>query len=325
MGEIFASPVEKVADDSWFDFLNRIDDLERYGQQRFWGSIAFVLVPIIVTVAVDHTPCFLPYQLHHYLLHFYIFAILMAAALVISCCYPVPPPVNSKHTSKFCKGLHTVCCDGRGFLFSVTLFLTGTVYAAYHNFLFWRMQDLGSSETAMGLCVSIGAFSEIPMLIMSGRFVKKLGPSWMVSVALLVLSLRVLYYAFIPNPWAILPIELTHGVTHTTLWFAILSYDDFNIGASLDRTFRSILSSFYFGIGFSAGSFIAGLVYHSYGSSVLFIGGSAVTGLWFILFSLIQMCIPHKEKVRYIKLLRSESDNSEDEEEDWLEMALKDH
>ncbi|XP_005099859.1 major facilitator superfamily domain-containing protein 6-like protein A [Aplysia californica] len=324
-GEIFASPVEKVADDSWFDFLNRIDDLERYGQQRFWGSIAFVLIPIVVTVAVDHTPCFLPYHIHHYLIHFYIFAVLLAAALIVSCWYPVPPPANGKYNSKICKGLRIICCDGRGFLFTLTLLITGMVYAASHNFLFWRIQNLGGSETTMGLCVAIGSFAEIPMLLFSGKFVKKLGNCWAVSLSLMILTLRVLYYAYVPNAWAILPVELAHGITHTALWFAILSYDDFNIGAAIDRSLRSILSSFYFGFGFSVGSIVAGYVFDTYGDSALFLGCSVVTGGWCILFSVVQKCLPKKEKVRYIKLLRSDSDNSEDEDDDWLEMALKDH
>lgn len=322
-GEIFACPVEKVADDSWFDFLNRIDDLERYGQQRFWGSVAFVVIPVIITVAVDYTPCFLFYRVHHFLLHFYIFAVLAGGAMIVACCYPVPPPANGKYASKINKGLRIICCDGRGFLFTITLLLTGMVYASHHNFLFWRIQDLGGGETLMGLCVSISAFAEVPMLILSGRFVKKLGQSWMVSISIFTLSLRVLYYAFISQPWAFLPIELTHGITHTALWFAILSYDDFNVGAAIDRSIRSILSSFYFGIGFSAGSIVSGYIYHTFDSSVLFWGCSAVTAGWCLLFSVIQKCIPKKEKVRYIKLLRSDSDNSEEEEDDWLEMALK--
>lgn len=325
VGEICASPVEKIADDSWFDFLNRIDDLERYGQQRFWGSLAFVIIPIAVTVSIDYSPCFLLSNVHHFLLHFFAFAILIAAALIVACCYPVPPPSGGKYVSKVGKALRVICYDGRGFLFSVTLLLTGMVYASYHNFLFWRIQDLGGKEIPMGLCVSIGAFAEIPMLILSNRLVKKLGHSWVVSVSLFTLAMRVLYYAFIPEPWAFLPMELTHGLTHTTLWFAILSYDDFNIGAAIDRSLRSVLSSFYFGIGFSAGSVISGYIYYTYGSSVLFWSCSAVTGGWCLLFSVIQRCIPKKEKVRYIKLLRSDSDNSDEEEDDWLEMALKGH
>ena len=326
-GEVFSAPVEKVADDSWFEFLNRIDDLERYGQQRFWGSLAFVIIPIIVTVTVDNTPCFLPYHVHHQLLHFYIFVVFVAAALFVSCWFPTPPPTtNGKYGSKVFKSLKIICCDGRGFLFGFTLLLTGAVYAAYHNFLFWRIQDLGGSETVMGLCVSIGAFAEIPMLILSTRFVKSVGNSWAVSISLLVLALRVLYYAYIPAPYAILPMELTHGITHTALWFAILTYEDFNVGSSLDRSLRSVLSSFYFGFGFAGGSIASGYIFDTYGATNLFVGCSIITGGWCLLFSFIQKCIPRKEKVRYIKLLRSDSDQSDDDEDDdWLEMALKDN
>ncbi|GFO23406.1 major facilitator superfamily domain-containing protein 6-like protein b [Plakobranchus ocellatus] len=322
-GEIFSSPVEKVADDSWFDFLNRIDDLERYGQQRFWGSVAFVLVPIAVTVAVVNTPCFLPYNIHHFLLHFYVFTVCMCGALVVACCYPVPPPSSSRSPSKICKSLRLALCDCRGFFLSVTLLLTGMVYASYHNFLFWRIEDLGGSELVMGFCASLTAFGEIPMLIFSNLLVKRFGHSWMVSLCLLILALRLLYYAFIPFAWAIAPVELTHGVTHTALWFAVLSHDDFNSAGSLDRSLRTVLSSLYFGLGFSAGSVISGFIYYVYGSAQLFWGCSALIGGWLILFSLVQLCLPKKEKIRYIKLLRSDSDNSDEDDDDWLEMALK--
>ena len=325
-GEIFSSPVEKVADDSWFDFLNRIDDLERYGQQRFWGSVAFVLVPITVTVAVNNTPCFLPYNIHHFLLHFYVFTICMCGALMVACCYPVPPPATSHASSKIFKSLSLAFCDCRGFFFSVTLLLTGVAYASYHNFLFWRIQDLGGSELVMGFCVSLAAFGEIPMLIFSNLMVKRLGHSWMVSLCLLILGVRLLCYAFTPVAWAIAPVELTHGFTHTALWFAVLSHEDFNSAGSLDRSLRTVLSSLYFGVGFSAGSIISGFIYYVYGPTELFAGLSAVIGVWLILFSLVQKCLPKKEKIRYIKLLRnSDSDNSDDEDDDWLEMALKEH
>ena len=325
-GEIFSSPVEKVADDSWFDFLNRIDDLERYGQQRFWGSVAFVLVPITVTVAVNNTPCFLPYNIHHFLLHFYVFTICMCGALMVSCCYPVPPPTTGHSSSKICKSLSLAFCDCRGFFFSVTLLLTGMVYASYHNFLFWRIQDLGGSELVMGFCVSLSAFGEIPMLIFSNLLVKRLGHSWMVSLCLLILAVRLLGYAFIPVAWAVAPVELTHGFTHTALWFAVLSHEDFNSAGSLDRSLRTVLSSLYFGIGFAVGSIFSGFIYYVYGSNELFWGLSAVIGIWMILFSLVQRCLPKKEKIRYIKLLRnSDSDNSDEDDDDWLEMALKEH
>lgn len=322
-GEFFSSPIEKIADDGWFDFLERIDDMEKYGQQRYWGSFAFAIVPIIVTIIVDFTPCQIMFNLHHFLIHFYVFGIFIVLALTVAFYFPMPPPQKQKYVSKVGKGLRIICCDCRGFLFIISLFLAGMMYASFNNFLFWHLQNMGGQEVTMGLCVSIGAFAETPMLVFSGKLVKKLGNGWVVALALFILSIRLVYYGFLSTPWAVLPAELTNAFTHTALWYAILSYEEFNIGMAIDRSIRSILSSFYFGLGFSAGSIVSGLVFYFYDASVLYWGASAITFLWCIIFSLVQLCLPKKEKVKYIKLLRKEDDSS-DGEDDWLEMALKD-
>ena len=323
-GEFFSSPVEKIADDAWFDFLERIDDMERYGRQRYWGSLTFALIPIVVAAIVDYTPCKMMFNLHHFLLHFYVFGIFIILTLFIAFYFPMPPPMKQKYSSKVGKGLRVICCDGRGFLFVITLLVAGTVYASFSNFLFWRLQDLGAPEVTMGLCVSIGAFAETPMLVFSNRLVKKLGNGGVVALSLLALALRVLYYGFLWTPWAVLPVELTNAFTHTALWYAVLSYEEFNVGSAMDRSIRSILSSIYFGLGFSMGSFLSGLVYHVYGASILFWGASALSGTWCLVYSIAQVCLPKKERVKYIKLLRKEDDDSSEGDDDWLEMALKD-
>lgn len=322
-GEFFSSPVEKIADDAWYDFLERIDDMEKYGRQRYWGSFAFAIIPIIVGITVDFTPCPLLLHLHHFLIHFYAFGVFMAITIGIAFYFPMPPPVKQKYVSKVGKGLRLICCDCRGFLFVWTLLLAGMLYASFNNFLFWHLQDLGSQEVTMGLCVSIGAFAETPMLVFSGKLVRKLGNGGVVALSLFVLSLRLLYYGFLWTPWAVLPAEITNAFTHTALWYAVLSYDEFNQGSAMDRSVRSILSSFYFGLGFSVGSLLSGFVFQVYGAQVLYWAASVISVSWCIVYSVFQCCLPKKEKVRYIKLLRKEEDDSSEGEDDWLEMALK--
>jgi predicted MFS family arabinose efflux permease len=322
-GEFFSSPVEKIADDAWFDFLERIDDMERYGRQRYWGSLTFALIPILVTCLVDYTPCHMMLALHHFLLHFYVFGIFIIFTIFLAFYFPMPPPAKQKYSSKLRKGLHAICCDARGFLFVVTLLVAGIAYSTFNNFLFWHLQDMGSSELIMGLCVAVGAFAETPMLVFSNKLVRKLGHGGLVTLSLLILALRQLYYGFLWTPWAVVPVELTNAFTHTALWYAVLSYEEFNVGSAIDRSIRSILSSVYFGLGFSAGALLSGLVYDYYGASILFWGSSVLCGVWCLLFSIIHMCLPKKERVKYIKLLRKEEDESSDAEDDWLEMTLK--
>ena len=72
-----------------------------------------------------------------------------------------------------------------------------------------NVQDLGGGETVMGLAVAVGAFSETPMLLFSNKLVSRLGHGGVVALATLALALRVLYYAFLPQPWLVLPAEVS--------------------------------------------------------------------------------------------------------------------
>ena len=324
IGEFLCSPLEKVADDAWSDFLERIDDVERYGRQRYFASFSYVLMPIIVTVLVDKMPCLAFFNIEHFLIHILFFVAFIFIALLIVFCFPIPPPIRHGRAGMFAKSLHAIICDGRGFLFVVTLLLTGAVHASFSNFLFWRLQDLGSSEVTMGVCVSVAAMSEGLMLIFNNKLVRKLGNSGVTTIALVALAIRVLYYGFLWTPWAVLPAEVLNAFTHTSLWYAVLNYEQFNVGFSMNQSIRSILVSVNCGLGFAIGSLISGMVYEMYGADVLFRGASILTGVWCLLFSTIQICLPKKERVNYVKLLQNDERNSSDDG-DWLEMVLKDH
>ncbi|XP_064616782.1 major facilitator superfamily domain-containing protein 6-like protein B [Liolophura sinensis] len=328
IGEIFCSPVEKVADDSWYDFLDEVDDLEKYGRQRLLTSFAFIIFPILTTLLVDFTPCSLGSSLNHQSIHFYMFGGCLGLTFVVAMFYPVPTPGKRKYVSKVIKGCRVLCCNGRNFLFIITVFVMGVIYST-SNYLFWVVQDLGGKELPMGVAVAVAAFSEFPMLIFSDRLVKKLSHSGVITLAMAFLAVRQLYYSFLWTNWAVVPIEILHSVTHTAMWWAMLSNPDFAISTPVDRSIRSILSSLYFGVGYGAGSFMFGFVFEKFGHVILYRGAAILVASWMILFVIINRCIPTKTRIRYAKLLQAEdgnlSDSSNDFQEDWLEKALQDH
>lgn len=328
VGEIFCSPVEKVADDSWYDFLDEVDDLEKYGRQRLLTSFAFVIFPILTTLLVDFTPCSLGSSLNHQSIHFYMFGGCLGLTFVVAMFYPIPTPGKRKYISKVIKGCRVLCCNGRNLLFIITLFIMGVIYSS-SNYLFWVVQDLGGKELPMGVAVAVAAFSEFPMLIFSDRLVKKLSHSGVIALAMAFLAVRQLYYSFLWTNWAVVPIEVLHSVTHTAMWWAMLSNPDFAISTPVDRSIRSILSSLYFGVGYGAGSFMFGFVFEEFGHVILYRGAAIVIASWMILFVIINRCIPTKTRIRYAKLLQAEdgnlSDSSNDFQEDWLEKALQDY
>lgn len=324
VGEMFSSPIEKVADDSWYEFLESIDDLEKYGMHRVWSSFAFILLPIIVTLAVDNTTCLFGLSLHSFMLHFYLFGVFLGITFLLAFFYPMSTSEKYKYASKVGKGMKIVCCSSRGLLYSITLLIMGIVYSSYYNFLFWMLIDMGSKEITLGLCLTIAALAEIPMLLFNDMLVKKIGNGGVVALSVFLLSGRVLYYSFLPTPWAVLPAELLHAFTHTATWWAVLSSPSFNVSPALSRSIRSIFSSIYFGIGFAVGSIVSGLIYDHFGSAILFQAGAVMAIAWFPVLLCAVMCCRESDKtdVKYTKLLTSDNDSS-DLEDDWLEHALK--
>ena len=328
IGEMFSSPIEKIADDGWYEFLESIDDIEKYGMHRVWTSMAFILFPVIVTLSVDNTHCLFGTVIHPFMLHFYMFGVFLGITFLIAFCYPMTTSEKYKYASKVVKGMYTVCCNGRSFMFVVTLLLMGMVYSSYYNYLFWMLLDMGSKEITFGLCLTLAAMSEIPMLLFNSKLVKKIGNGGVVCVSVLFLSARCLYYSFLTTPWAVLPAEITHAFTHTAMWWAVLSTSHFNTSHALSRSIRSILSTAYFGVGFAIGSFLSGFVYDKYGPAILFQAGSVMAIGWFPILAIAMCCCRERDKmeIKYTKLLSSEdaSEDSDAMEDDWLEQALKD-
>lgn len=323
-GEVLCSPVEKIADDAWFEFLEKIDNLEKYGKQRIFTSLAYIVFPLLVTLIVDNTTCLFSLKMHPISLHFYIFGGFLGLTFLVAFFYPVSGAEKKKYKTKVVHALSLTCCKCEGFLYIVTLLIIGAIYASYNNYLFWLIQDLGGKEVTMGLCVSLANLAEIPMLFFSGPLVKKLGNGMTICVALVFLAGRTLFYSYLWTPWAVLPAELTHAFTHTVMWYAVLSNPLFNSNPTVDRGVRSIFSSVYFGVGFSAGSILSGMVYESYGIQILFRAYSVIAICWCPVFALMQRCCarPVVSEIKYTRLLTTEDMNS-DSDDDWLEHALR--
>lgn len=327
VGECISCPVEKIADDGWFEFLESIDDMEKYGMQRIWSTFAYILLPIMVTLIVDNTNCLFGMSIHPFMLHFYLFGGFLGLTLLLAFFYPMVTSEKYKYASKVMKGMRVVCCNMRSFVFTVTLLIMGVIHASYYNFLYWLLFDMGSKEITFGVCLMIAALAEIPMLLFNDSLIKKIGNGGVVSLSVLFLSARCLYYSFLPTPWAVIPAEVTHAFTHTAMWWAVLSSPSFNTSPALSRSIRSILSSVYFGFGFAFGSVISGAIYETYGPAILFQAGAVLSIGWFPVLCLSVRCCKEKDRshVKYTRLLNSDdASDSDSMEDDWLEQALKD-
>ena len=326
VGELFAAPVDKLADDCWFEYLDVLDVVERYGRHRMWQLVGYILLPIFVGTLVDKTNCILMHNVPHFMIHFFMFAAFAALSFMAAFGYPVSQNKRTPKQSRFGKGVRILCCDIHSMTLTLTILFLGVMYACIQNFLLWKVQDIGGNEIVMGTSITVSAVSALFMYIISNGLIKRITHVGAIVLAMITLAGRLVFYSFLWTPWLVLAGEALHGFSYTLMWRAVEMYPDFRINPFImDRSAFTLVNVIHHGLGIGIGSALSGYLYDEFGFSLLFQGASVATAGWCAIFLLLQKCVKRKMKVRYAKLLQDDrgADDTSSEEEDWLEVAMK--
>ena len=324
IGGLFGSPVDKLVDNLWFEFLDNIDFVEKYGQHALWGAIGVLFAPTIITTIVDHVPCILPlFHLYNFTIHVFAFCTFCAVVFILSLFYPISTlHKKPKMKALIGKGIKTVCNNAHAAVLTFTMFMVGLTQASAGVFLFWKIQDLGGGEMPMGIAVTAAAFFEIIVFFLNKGIIRKIGHGGSVLVALVLMIGRLIFYGFLMNPWLAIAGEAFYGFSNALLWHSVHSYPDFRLNAlATDRSAADTINNIYHAFGFSTGSIVSGIVCSIFGIDRLFQGAAGLLFLWTVIFAIIMKCVKKKRKVHYNLLLQSDNEDSSDE--DWLEVALK--
>ncbi|CAI9624829.1 unnamed protein product [Staurois parvus] len=326
--EIVASPLEWTADDSVYEYLDFVDATDRHEKIWIWRYLGACLGSFSIVFLIDNVNCFLIPGLPRVYLHFYGYSAFMIITFLLSTLYPIHVSKKTEHASKTIKALGLMGSDGRIILLSVTVFLMGAVRSTADNFLFWKMQDMGSSELYMGLSVVLALVSEIGLYIFKGKLMRSLSFKWMVALGLLCQAVEFLYYSFLWAPWAVLPIQFSSAFSNGVLLWAIKSQVDDVATPGMERSIQLVLHCLSHHFGASLGSFASGFVISSFSLAILFQSCCVLLLIWLLMFLVIQPKLPHIKKINYSRLLapdNSDMSDSEDEQErDWLVKAMKD-
>ncbi|XP_069785692.1 major facilitator superfamily domain-containing protein 6-like [Narcine bancroftii] len=324
--EVLASTLEWVTDDGLYDYLDFVDSVDRYGKQRIWGYLGSAGAALCIGILVDKLNCFLNPQISRTAVYFYAYATLVFLTLIVGVFYPIHTAKKSDAISRAFKGLHLLGNDGRAILYVITVFITGAIGSTINNFLFWQMQDNGSSEAFMGAAVAIGVMAELLFFLLKDRMIKVHSFSGIVGFGLICLAAQLLYYSFLWSSWAALPIQVLNAFSHGALWWAVLSQSDDLATPDMERTLYKIYHGISFGLGASSGSFCSGFVVDSFGMKKLYQTCCIIVTLWAVVFLAVQSKIPHQKRLNYSRLLApdtSDMSDSDEQSNDWLVKALK--
>ena len=182
-------------------------------------------------------------------------------------------------------------------LFLLIGFSGGISFATLNNFLFPYMKELGARESVMGLALTIGTISEIPVLFFANRFIKRFKEYALLIFSMAMTGLRFLLLAIAPNPTFVLFVQLLNGFNYPLLLVAGVTYADEQAPKGFRATAQGLFNAVMGGIGAAVGGFFGGLLIESAGAKGMYLIFSIFVGLVLLCVSLIHRLLPPEKEI----------------------------
>ncbi|EDL10450.1 major facilitator superfamily domain-containing protein 6-like [Mus musculus] len=325
--ELLAAPLEQVADDSLYEYLDFVDATDRNRDLWVWKLLGVSAGVCGIAALVGHLECLLVANGPQGVIYFYSYSLVSTLALAVSTAFPVPIDQQQGPSYKAIKALSLIRGDSRLILLAFTVFWIGATASTVQDFLFWHMKDHGSSELVMGFSVALSLLGEILFHPFRTSLLRKLSRVGVLGLGLGCLALQVLYYAFIWSWWSVLPVQILSTISSGALWWAVgASIEDLAF-SGMERSLGTMFRGHFYGSGCSLGSFVGGFVVLHFGIAVLYEACCVVLLLWLALFLSIQPRLPQEQRINYSKLLAMGGSDSSDSEQgsegDWLVKAMR--
>ncbi|PMH46237.1 3-phenylpropionic acid transporter [Vibrio sp. 10N.286.49.B3] len=200
--------------DSVANYYNRLQLLD-YGRTRLWGSIAFIAGSTVVGFLIAH-----------YGLNMIIYTAMagMLAAHVLALRSPSVALVSDTSSAQERPKLLQLLKDPSVVRFLVLITLIQSSHAAYYGFstIYWK--EAGYSEDIIGYLWSLGVIAEVGVF----AFTRRLFGGWTLRSLFLIAAAAVMLRwgitASTTAIFALVIVQLLHGVTFALAHFATIKY-----------------------------------------------------------------------------------------------------
>lgn len=253
----FFAPVGSLADSATIAMLG--DEKSMYGRIRMGGTIGWMVLAPIAGVLVDN---------------FGLKVIFWSFSLFLLIDLLVAQKVVHETAEQTKVGTHDIrffLTSRRWITFLLSAFLGGLGVLTVTTYLFPHMAEMGASESLMGVASFIATVTEFPIFFFGNRLVKRFTPYGLFLLALVMMGVRSLLFAWVSTPFAILILQAMGGTIFPAMWVAGVSYADENAPAGLKSTAQGLLGSVTYGFSSAVGGFLGGLLLESIGGRGLFL------------------------------------------------------
>lgn len=278
--QIFLAPVMSLADSATISMLG--EEKSMYGRIRLGGTIGWGVLAPIAGVLVENLGLKIA---------FWSFSILMFINLLVAQKVVHHAPgdsIGENHDIRF------FLTSRRWITFLLSAFLGGLGVLTVTTYLFPHMAEMGASESLMGIASLIATVTELPIFFFGNRLVKRFTNHGLFLLALVLMGVRSLLFAWVSTPFGILIVQAMGGTIFPAMWLGGVAYADEHAPAGLKSTAQGLLGSMMFGFGSAIGGFLGGLLLESVGGRGLFLVFGIITLVCLGLIEAFRRFVPEK-------------------------------
>lgn len=248
----------------------------QYGRMRWWGSFGFIVAALAGGWLIDGFSITV------------IFPVMAVSGLVLVGVLFFFPREGGEPLAGFRGALRVFLKSRPLFVFLGTSLLVSMSAGPFGIYFSIYLRELGMPAGFIGLAWTVGVVSEIFFLVFAAAIQKRVGLKAMIAAGMFAAALRWEMITWSQNPVFVLGVQALHGIHFGVYHAAAVQYLDALSPSATKNTAQSLYSAATFGIGASAGAFIAGALLPVWGFSGLLHAGAALAligAFGFVIFS----------------------------------------
>lgn len=235
----------------------------KFGEFRLWGSFGFAVSAFFVglmTQKVGIKSIFIAY------------AVCMLIALMFTMRVPKVKAVKVKDSTKkdMKKQLKELLTNKQFIIFLALILVSQFAASVVDSYFSLFMKDINAPNSIIGFSLTVSAFSELPVFILTPKLISKFGSKKLMMFALSVYAVRLFLYSIIKNPYIILFVQLSNGLCFPPLIAASVNIVNDLAPEKLKSTAQYIFNLVYRTLVAILGNLIGGRLYDLIGTQLMY-------------------------------------------------------
>ncbi len=251
-------------------------DSHRYALVRLWGSVGFIVAVASLGWLFDFIEiAWLPWLV-----------LLLFVGLYVST-LQVPEPPRDEVAENNVPSIGSVLRRPEVIGLFLACFFMQASHGPYYAFFTLYVEEAGFSRSMAGQLWALGVLAEVFLFLITPRLILRFGAWFLVTLALVLTTLRWSLLAAVPESLPMLLfIQTLHAFSYGVYHAAAISLIHYFFPGRLQGRGQALYSSLAFGIGGALGSLAAGYLWDGVGSASVYVlaAGLAAAGVVASLF-----------------------------------------